>query len=245
LRFSPSSIFSRSWICLSSLLDERSRHARARLDNLSECAGTLAGCNVGGSRSKKKENTMPQLRNVPALLATAAFLAIAGCSSPQGLSDMSGAAASLSATDRTFISQAAYGSLSEVALGQLAMQQASNTEVRAFGQQMVNEHTRMNEDLIAIATSKGVTPPSAPDPGRQAVSAQLAQLEGAEFDRQYTTQQLADHEATLTLLQGEASSGQDPELRSFAERYVPVVEDHVAMLRRLQAQVVASRGSSR
>jgi putative membrane protein len=183
---------------------------------------------------------MPYLRRARFVLAAMALLGAAACSSPQGLSDTEGPAASLSATDRTFISQAAYGSLSEVALGELAQEQAGSPAVRDFGRMMVAEHTRMNEDLIAVASAKGVTPPSAPDPGRQAVSAQLGELRGAAFDRQYVQQQLADHETTLTLFQGEASSGQDPALRAFAAKYAPVVEEHVAMLRRMEATVASS-----
>jgi putative membrane protein len=184
---------------------------------------------------------MAQTSRLRGALAAAALLAAAACSSPSGLSDTSGPAASLSATDRTFISQAAYGSLGEVALGEIATEQAGSPAVRNFGQMMVQEHTRMNEELIAIAAEQGVTPPSAPDPGRQAVGAQLSQLEGAAFDRQYIQQQLADHETTLTLFEGQADSGQDPELRAFARKYAPVVEEHIAMLRELQTQVVAAR----
>lgn len=177
---------------------------------------------------------MVKVVRIPQILAAVALLAVAACSGPQGLSDTSGPAASLSAADRTFIAQAAYGSLGEVALGELAAEQAVTPEVRGFGQTMVQEHTRMNEDLIAIASAKGVTPPSAPDPGRQAVATQLGALEGAAFDRQYIDQQLAEHQTTLTLLEGQASTGQDPALRAFAQRYMPVVERHVAMLRQLQ-----------
>jgi putative membrane protein len=184
---------------------------------------------------------MLKLSRAYAFIAALALLATPACSSPSGLSETSGPAASLSAADRTFISQAAYGSHAEIALGELATERASSPAVREFGQMMVQEHTRMNEDLIAIASEKGVTPPSAPDPGRQAVSAQLGQYQGAEFDRQYIQQQLADHEATLTLFQNEAESGQDPQLRAFARKYAPVVQEHIAMLRRLESQVVASR----
>jgi putative membrane protein len=184
---------------------------------------------------------MPDLARVPAILAAVALLAAAACSSPSGLSETSGPAASLSATDRTFISQAAYGSFGEVALGELAAEQASSPAVRQFGQRMVQDHTRMNEELAAIASQKGVTPPTAPDPGRQAVGAQLAQLQGAAFDRQYIQQQLGDHETTLTLFQGEAETGQDPQLRAFARKYAPVIQEHIAMLRQLETQVVSSR----
>lgn len=175
------------------------------------------------------------------VLVALAVLATAACSGPSGLSETSGPAASLSAADRTFIAQAAYGSHGEVALGELAAQQAGSPAVRQFGQRMVQEHTRMNEQLIAIAAQDGVTPPSAPDPGRQAVSAQLGQLQGAAFDRQYVQQQLADHEATLTLFQEQAASGTDPELRAFAQAGVPIIEEHIAMLRRMQVQPVAAR----
>jgi putative membrane protein len=172
-----------------------------------------------------------------------AFFGLSACSGPSGLSDTSGPAASLSAADRTFIAQAAYGSLGEVALGEIAAEKALNPEVRGFGRTMVDEHTEMNEDLIAITSAKGVTPPSAPDPGRQAVASQLGELEGAAFDRQYVEQQLADHEATLTLFRNEANSGQDPELRAFAERYAPVIERHIGMLQGLR-QITAAPPTS-
>jgi putative membrane protein len=105
---------------------------------------------------------------------------------------------------------------------------------------MVDTHGRINEELVAVASKKGVAPPTAPDPGRQAVSAMLAQLSGPAFDRQYIPQQLADHEAELTVLQGQMKYGQDADLRAFAERTAPEVERHIAMLRRLNTSRTAS-----
>jgi putative membrane protein len=175
-------------------------------------------------------------------LATAGFalVVLSGCSSPFNLSDLSPQTSSLSAADRNFISQAAYGSLAEVELGQLAQKQASNAQVKDFGGRMVTEHTQMNKDLVALASNKGITPPSSPDPGRDAIGDMLEKLSGPEFDRQYIPQQLADHETTLTLFQGEARRGQDVELRQFAERYTPVVQRHVDMLRRMSTQAISS-----
>ena len=109
--------------------------------------------------------------------------------------------------------------LAEVDLGKLAQTQASSQQVRDFGGRMVTEHTQMNNDLIALASNKGITPPSSTDPGREAIGDMLEQLSGSEFDRQYIPQQLADHETTLTLFQGQSSRGQDVELRQFAQRY--------------------------
>jgi putative membrane protein len=175
-------------------------------------------------------------------LATAGFalVVLAGCSSPFNLSDLSPQTSSLSAADRNFISQAAYGSLAEVELGQLAQKQASNAQVKDFGGRMVTEHTQMNKDLVALASNKGVTPPSSPDPGRQEIGDMLEQLSGTEFDRQYVPQQLADHETTLSLFQVQSNRGNDVELKQFAQRYTPVIQRHVEMLRRMSMQTISS-----
>lgn len=175
-------------------------------------------------------------------LATVGFalVVLAGCSSPFGMANLSKESSSLSAADRSFISQAAYGSLAEVELGELAQTQASSQQVREFGGRMVTEHTQMNKDLVALASNKGVTPPTSPDPGRQEIGDMLEQLSGAEFDRQYVPQQLADHEATLGLFQIQSNRGQDVELRQFAQRYTPVIQRHVEMLRRMSTQAVSS-----
>jgi putative membrane protein len=175
-------------------------------------------------------------------LATAGFalVVLAGCTSPFNMSDLTQDTSSLSAADRNFISQAAYGSLAEVDLGELAQKQASNAQVKDFGGRMVADHTQMNKDLVALASNKGVTPPSSADPGREAISDMLEQLSGPDFDRQYIPQQLADHETTLTLFQGQARRGQDVELRQFAERYTPVIQRHVEMLRRMSTQMISS-----
>ncbi|WP_158047520.1 DUF4142 domain-containing protein [Skermanella pratensis] len=172
-------------------------------------------------------------------LALAVFV-VSGCSTPFGLSNLGGETSSLSAADRTFISQAAYGSLAEVELGELAQQQSSSSQVREFGQMMVTEHTQMNEDLIKVASAKGVTPPSSPDPGRAAVADMLGELSGQEFDRQYIQQQLLDHQVSETLFENQAENGQDVELRQFARRYEPIIERHVQMLRRMSNQRISS-----
>jgi putative membrane protein len=178
-------------------------------------------------------------------LATVGFalVVLAGCSSsssPFGMANLTGETSSLSAADRSFISQAAYSSLAEVELGELAQKQASSAQVREFGGRMVTEHTQMNKDLVALASNKGITPPSSPDSGRQAIGDMLEELSGPDFDRQYIPQQLSDHETTLTLFKGQADRGQDVELRQFAQRYTPVIQRHVETLRRMSTQMVSS-----
>lgn len=144
----------------------------------------------------------------------------------------------LTVADQAFLAQAAYGGLAEVALGELAMERAASPEVRAFGQRMVEEHSRANAELVALAEAKGMTPPTAPDEGRQAVAAALASLEGAEFDRQYLQQQLAEHQLAVALYDAEASGGTDPDVRTFAARWTPALQDHAGHIATLMAPAV-------
>jgi putative membrane protein len=148
---------------------------------------------------------------------------------------MSVAQADVSQADRDFIEKAAMSGHEEVASGQTAAQ-SKNQAVADFGNQMVREHTQMNDELVGIAKRKGVEPPSSASLTEQAKGAVMSVLPGATFDKQYVSQQLSDHQTTLTLLQNQASSGTDPDLKAFAQKHIPVVEKHIAELQALQKQ---------
>src|ERR1051326_6076917 len=66
----------------------------------------------------------------------------------------------LASADETFVTKAAQGGLAEVKLGTLATQKASNADVKAFGQQMVDDHSKANDELKQLASTKGITLPT-------------------------------------------------------------------------------------
>lgn len=182
--------------------------------------------------------------------STAALLSVAACSQP-GLVTPSGSATGSTGTmsgtgaamptiaDQAFITQAAYGGLSEVALGQLAQARSSDPNVQQLAAMLISEHGAANQELVALARSRGVTPPTAPDPGRQAVASALGGLQGTSFDAQYLPQQLAEHQVTIALFDAEARGGADPELRSFAARWLPSIQAHTQHIQRLSVRTAA------
>ena len=96
-----------------------------------------------------------------------------------------GSAATASSQDRTFIMEAAAGGMAEVELGRLASQKASRSEVKEFGQMMVDDHTKANNQLMKIAQEKGLAAPHALKPQDKATKDQLSKLSGEAFDRAY------------------------------------------------------------
>src|SRR5206468_6816160 len=116
-------------------------------------------------------------------------------------------AGGLAAADRKFVMAAGMGGMMEVELGRAATTHAASDAVKQFGQRMVDDHTKGNNDLMQVATQKGITLPTAPDPKHQAEMTKLMSLSGAEFDRAYMKMMVKDHQKDVKEFQAEASKG--------------------------------------
>ena len=144
-----------------------------------------------------------------------------------------GFAAGLSSADRRFVDEAAAGGIAEVEEGQLALQKAASNDVKQFATQMVTDHTEANDELKQIAQNKGLHPPSQPTRAERKAEDGLKRLSGAEFDRHYARQQVQDHQKTVALFQKQADSGQDPDLKAYAQKYLPKLQQHLQMAQSL------------
>src|SRR5215472_17404311 len=79
-----------------------------------------------------------------------------------------------SATDTKFMKTLAERGMAEVEAGKLASEKASDPGVKQFGEQMVKDHTQNNEQLRALAKSRGVSLATATD---HQLAAQESKLE--------------------------------------------------------------------
>ena len=152
-----------------------------------------------------------------------------------------GAQKMLSSADTTFAMKAAQGGVAEVQLGQLAAQRASNPAVKAFGQQMVDDHSKANDKLKSIAASESVTLPSSLNGKDQAIYTKLQGLSGAEFDREYVKCMLKDHEEDIKEFQKEANKGKDPRMKEFAQQTLPTLQDHLSKVQSIHSSVAGSK----
>ena len=139
------------------------------------------------------------------------------------------AAAKLSSADSSFANKAAMSGLAEVQAAQLAEQKASSPDVKQFAAQMVTDHTKANTELTQLASGEGITLPTGPDARHVATMHRLEQISGTQFDQQYMKDQVADHKTAVALFRREASSGRDPQLKAYAQKYLPVLQHHLQM----------------
>src|SRR5258708_2232799 len=96
--------------------------------------------------------------------------------------------------DSHFVMEAAEGSMAEVELGQLAVDKASNAKVKEFGQRMVTDHGKVDDELKTLAASKHITLPTAINAKQKATKDRLSKLSGTVFDRAYMADMVKDHQ---------------------------------------------------
>ena len=151
--------------------------------------------------------------------------------------------AALKPADTTFLMKAAMGGEAEVELGTLAQQKASNPKVKALGERMETDHKKANEDLQALAVSKGLTLSGGLDKEQQAEKARLEKLDGAAFDQAYTNLMVSDHTKDIKEFEAAAKSS-DQAVKSFAEKTLPTLREHLKMAQDAKAAVSGKSQSS-
>jgi putative membrane protein len=152
-----------------------------------------------------------------ALAAAGLFLAAPGTRAQSNLSTM----------DTKFMLAAAQGGITEVKLGELAVQKGIRDDVKGFGQLMIKDHTVINGDLKALATQKGVTLPDGLDPEHQATVDKMAALTGTAFDDAYITGMVKAHTMDAKAFRAESAATQDAGIKRFLDNSLPVVERHL------------------
>ena len=157
-------------------------------------------------------------------------LAIAGAASAA----QSGA---LAKGDRTFIEKAAKGGIAEVELGNLAQQKAQNEQVKDFAARMVKDHSKANDELKSIANAKGVTVPAEMDKSAVKEKEKLEKLAGAKFDREYMDHMVKDHKQDVAEFKKQADSGKDPQIKAFAAKTLPTLQEHLKLAEATHAEV--------
>jgi putative membrane protein len=131
--------------------------------------------------------------------------------------------------DQKFLRDTAQGGMAEVELGKLAVQRASNSEVKAFGQRMIDDHSKANDKLKALADSKSISLPKEVSAEQKAMRDKLATKSGAEFDHHYMKAMMEDHKKVAAAFEKESTDAKDADVKSFATTTLPTIKEHLKM----------------
>jgi putative membrane protein len=140
-----------------------------------------------------------------------------------------GSAQNLSVQDRTFMENASKGGMMEVHMGHLGLERGSSDGVKSFAKRLIDDHTKGNQELQGLAKQKGVMLP-ADNPGMPAA---LTTKTGKDFDQAFAKMGVEDHEKDIKEFEKEASSGSDPDIKSWASKTLPTLKSHLDAARAL------------
>jgi len=147
------------------------------------------------------------------------------------------ASGKLSAADAKFVHEAAIGGMAEVSLGKLAAEKATNPDVKQFGQRMVDDHSKANDELKTYASQKGVTLPADVDSAHKATEARLSKLSGEAFDKAFMADMVKDHDKDVAAFKHASTAANDADLKAWASKTLPTLQEHQTMAKSVNAKV--------
>src|SRR4051812_29210315 len=105
-------------------------------------------------------------------------------------------AAELSHADRQFFEKAAKSGMKEVSVSEAVQPKLTTPAAKDFAQMMTSDHTKANEELQALAASKGVTLPAAdPKPAQKWAKKD----KDKDLDEDYLEEMVSDHKDAVEL----------------------------------------------
>lgn len=151
---------------------------------------------------------------------------------PQAGSPTAGApgAAPQNYADQAFIAKGMEGDDAEIQLGQLAQQKSQSNDVKQFAQEMISQHTQMNQKWFEpVAKQMNVSEPKGPSKKDKKLYAKLEALSGPQFDQEYITAMVTEHKKDLKDFKDESEAAQDPMVKQIAQEGSTVVAQHLQL----------------
>lgn len=160
---------------------------------------------------------------------------------------MSGTApgSALTREETSLLTDLAQANIAEIETGRLALEKSQNAQVKKFAQQMIDDHTSAQQQLQALARTKGVTLTEETDLQHKTMATAMRVLSGDTFDSQYLKRVgVNDHQRTIALLQKAQQSARDPDIKAMAAKMLPTVQAHLKMAQQMASQIASTNGKS-
>jgi putative membrane protein len=131
----------------------------------------------------------------------------------------------------------------DIAAAKQALKMSHNAAVRDFAQEMVRDHTAVNQKALALVKKLHVTPEANPTSAglttaADAELAKLSKLKGAAFDREYVNNEVAYHKTVNGALSSTLiPSAHNAELKSLLQTGLTLFKEHQAHAEQLAAKL--------
>lgn len=139
--------------------------------------------------------------------------------------------------DTHFAIAAMNGGTTEVILGRMAIKKGKSKEVKNFGAMMVKDHSKANDKLMKLIKEKNISLHLLPEKQEQELIGKLSQKSGSDFDRAYVDAMVNDHKEDVKEFTTQTKKLQDPDLKKFAIKTLPVLQNHLDEINAIQGRM--------
>ncbi len=143
---------------------------------------------------------------------------------------------STAATDRQFLQKSAQGSVADEATAELGIQKAQDNTVQHYAIRVVEDHARLNMQLLLLAHTRNLTLPVTMEGKDQDTLQGLMGENGAAFDRAFLQQEVKVNAMDVQDAQKELGATADPQVRDFVQEFLNTEQVHLAQARELLAK---------
>jgi putative membrane protein len=157
---------------------------------------------------------------------------------------MGGGTSKATMADQQFFMDAAAGGTYEVQSSQMALQKSQNAQVKMVAQHMVDDHTKANTELLALARSKDASVTPAPNQMQQDMLNRLQGMTGSGFDQEYLRQQQMAHQDTIAKFQAATRNTSQP-VAAWAQKTLPTLQQHLSMINQAMGNGGSGNGTMR
>jgi putative membrane protein len=140
-------------------------------------------------------------------------------------------AAPLKQYERAFVERAGRFVYEQVVVSEIAVARATNEEVKELAKTILSDQMTAQAILSGIAASRGVKITVRTDPAKWSKKTQR------DFDRDYVAKMVTDQKDALPLFAKESKDGRDSNITAFARQFLPRVQQHLEVARRLEKTV--------
>jgi putative membrane protein len=173
-----------------------------------------------------------------------ACLLLAGPALAQSAGEKTGvnSALGISPTTTDFVKEVAISDMFEIASNKLG-QEKGNAAEKSFASQMVTDHTKTSTELKELVSSGKVKAelPTALDSSHQSKLDKLKGESGKDFSSDFDSMQVSAHKDAVSLFERYAKGGDNPELKNWAGKTLPVLKHHLEMAQNLNKSKQSSR----
>ncbi len=138
---------------------------------------------------------------------------------------------------KDFTADAATGGMMEVELGKIAEQNAQSKSVKDFGEMMVEDHTKVNDNLKNIASQKNIDLPASVTDNQRKDIDKLSKKTGSNFDKAYVDMMVEDHKKDIDAFKKAEGNISDNDIKNFIINTLPILQKHLDSIQAIKSKM--------